>query len=116
MPLIKNGNVRQGTDGSPMVAVNSTASTNDTVVSSPTTKKTAARKTAVHLTKEEYWDRKEARDIQRDKDMAWSGLAQAALSSVGVIQLNADNTEDGLVSLIVRITDKLLKARDSHNQ
>jgi glutamate synthase domain-containing protein 2 len=87
-------------------------------VEHPSTKstKTAVEKGKTPLTKEGYWDRKEERDIQRDKDMAWSGLAQAALSSVGVIQLNADNTEDGLVSLVVRITDKLLKARDNHNQ
>jgi hypothetical protein len=76
----------------------------------------AGDKAKAPLTKEGYWDRKEERDVQRDKDMAWSGLAQAALASVGVIQLNADNTEDGLVSLVVRITDKLLKARDSRNQ
>jgi hypothetical protein len=65
------------------------------------------------MTKDDYWRRREERDGQRDKDMAWSGLAQAALGSVLVAQLNTDNTEDGLVKLVARITEKLLKERDA---
>lgn len=76
----------------------------------------AGDKANAPLTKDSYWDRKEERDIQRDKDMAWSGLAQAAISSPYVAQFNMENTEDGLVALVVRITDKLLKARDEHNR
>ena len=124
MPLIKNGSAPTMAPGSPSptgealpMAQASTSPTNAAIL--PTKKAglggthKAGDRAKAPLTKEGYWDRKEERDIQRDKDMAWSGLAQAALGSVGVIQLNAENTEDGLVSLVVRITDKLLKARDS---
>ena len=76
-----------------------------------TAKENAAK--AAPMTKDDYWRRREERDVQRDKDMAWSGLAQAALGSPFVGQLNMDNTEEGLVTLVCRITDKLLKSRDS---
>jgi hypothetical protein len=75
--------------------------------------RSAGAKPNSHLSKEEYWDRKEARDVQRDKDMAWSGLAQAAIQSGLVAQFNMENTEDGLVITVARIVDKLLKVRDS---
>lgn len=65
------------------------------------------------MTKDDYWRRREERDAQRDKDMAWSGLAQAALDSVGIVQLNTTNTLEGFVELVVKATDLLLKARDS---
>ena len=57
----------------------------------------------------------EERDVQRDKDMAWSGLAQAALDSVGLVQLNTENTLEGFVALVVKATDLLLQARDKRN-
>lgn len=63
------------------------------------------------LTKDEYWTRREERDIQRDKDMAWSGLAQAALQSVGILQLNTSNTLEGLLALVNEATTKLLAMR-----
>lgn len=82
----------------------------------------AGDKPAPHLSKEEYWDRKEARDIeyhersiQRDKDMAWSGLAQAGLDSVGLVQLNTENTLEGFITLVVKATNLLLQARDKRN-
>ncbi len=71
----------------------------------------AAKKSAGGMSKDEYWDRKELRDIERDKHMAWSGLAQAALTSGVVAQFNIDNTEDGLVAAVVRITEKILAKR-----
>jgi hypothetical protein len=72
----------------------------------------AGGKPVAHLSKEEYWDRKELRDIQRDKDMAWSGLAQAALQSPYIGQLNADNSVDGLVGLVGQVVTKLLAKRN----
>lgn len=65
------------------------------------------------MTKDDYWRRREERDIETSKNMAWSGLAQAALMSVSVCQLNIDNTEDGLVDLVSRLTNKLLAKRDN---
>lgn len=67
------------------------------------------------MSKDDYWRRREERDTQRDKDMAWSGLAQAALDSVGLIQLNTTNTLEGFVELVVKATDLLLAARDKRN-
>ena len=71
-----------------------------------------AAKAAAPMTKDDYWRNREARDVERDAHMAWSGLAQAALNSVSVAQLNVENTEDGLVDLVTRITNKLLAKRD----
>lgn len=67
------------------------------------------------MTKDDYWRSREERDIKRDKDMAWSGLAQAALGSVGIVQLNTTNTLEGFVELVVKATDLLLQARDKRN-
>lgn len=64
------------------------------------------------MSRDDYWRRREERDVQRDKDMAWSGLAQAAMQSVGLVQLNTNNTLEGLVELVVKTTNLLLKARD----
>lgn len=81
------------------------------------TKKQAGKKAAdsAPMTKDDYWRRREERDVQRDKDMAWSGLAQAALTSVGLVQFNTNNTIEGLVELVVKTTDLLLAARDKRN-
>lgn len=81
------------------------------------TKKTAAKKAvdSAPMTKDDYWRRREERDIQRDKDMAWSGLAQAALTSVGLVQFNTGNTVEGLVELVAKTTNLLLAARDKRN-
>jgi hypothetical protein len=73
-------------------------------------------KANVPMTKDDYWRRREERDVQRDKDMAWSGLAQAALDSVGLVQLNTSNTLEGFVELVVKATDLLLQARDKRNR
>lgn len=67
------------------------------------------------MTKDDYWRRREERDIRRDKDMAWSGMAQAVLNSAGIIQFNADNTVAGLVALVTKVTDLLLNERDKRN-
>jgi len=76
----------------------------------------APKKAAVApMTKDDYWRRREERDVQRDKDMAWSGLAQAALDSVGLVQLNTENTLEGFVALVVKATDLLLQARNKRN-
>ena len=71
-----------------------------------------AKSASTPLTKESYWDRKEERDIQRDKDMAWSGFAQAAMQSVGIIQFNTEGTLDGLVNLAAQVADKLVERRN----
>jgi hypothetical protein len=75
----------------------------------------AGDKVEAPMTKDDYWRRREERDVQRDKDMAWSGLAQAALDSIGLVQLNTSNTLEGFVELIVKATDLLLQARDKKN-
>lgn len=89
-----------------------------TIVGQPVSRH--ARETLI--TKDDYWRRREERDIQkedrqvqRDKDMAWSGLAQAVIQSVGIIQFNTAGTVEGLVELTVRVTDLLLQARDKRN-
>lgn len=87
--------------------------TREQLVQVTAAKKAAAKKSAT--TKDEYWSNREERDIQRDKDMAWSGLAQAALDSVGLLQLNTSNTHEGFLELVVKTTDLLLQARDKHN-
>lgn len=76
----------------------------------------AGDKTEAPMTKDDYWRRREERDVQRDKDMAWSGLAQAALQSVGLIQLNTDNTLEGLLMLVDKTVGSLLQIRDQRNR
>jgi hypothetical protein len=120
MPLRKNGTATEATTlvtkaDEPTLPNESAADANMSSVERIGGTYEAGDRAKTPMTRDDYWRRREERDIQRDKDMAWSGIAQAALASVGVIQLNADNTEDGLVALVVRITDKLLKARDDRN-
>lgn len=44
------------------------------------------RKPAPKLDKETYWERKEERDIERDRRMSRAGLFQAALQSPAIMQ------------------------------
>ena len=107
MPLLK-----KPINGSPTAPSQDTCTPADHATVANATQPTT-RKRQTEMTKDDYWRRREERDVERDKHMAWSGLAQAALTSVSVAQLNIDNTEDGLVGLVARITGKLLKLRDN---
>lgn len=113
MPLMKKGttNGSTATATAPQTDASAEHKPSDCQPTQPAPTRKRSAESAI--TKDDYWRRREERDIERDKHMAWSGLAQAALDSVSVAQLNTDNTEDGLVSLVARIVDKLLKVRDS---
>jgi len=108
MPLLKRSLPPVVEETQPQQGSVLDAQTVEVVVKKSPTKKHIA-------SKDEYWTNREERDIHRDKDMAWSGLAQAALSSVSVAQLNVDNTKEGLVKLVAELTALLLKERDAFN-
>ncbi len=114
MPLLKKAPTATESNS----AIGTMAKAAETGTPEQLTQVAAAKKAVtkrIATTKDEYWTNREERDIQRDKDMAWSGLAQAALDSVGLLQLNTTNTLEGFVELVVKTTDLLLKARDKHN-
>lgn len=52
------------------------------------------------LTKEGYWDRKEVRDIETGIRIRRSGVWQASLQSVGILQLNRENTLESFLALV----------------
>jgi hypothetical protein len=115
MPLMKKQSNGNGTVTTP-VDTSNVAAPRVEAAQKEVEKTYYARHTkSASLSKDEYWTRKEERDIQRDKDMAWSGLAQACVNSVGLVQLNTDNTLEGFVALVVKATDLLLQARDKRN-
>ena len=107
MPLAKKA---QTTNDTPTITPMRAAVLEAAKILAPTPQESNA-KPPKHLSKEEYWDRKELRDIQRDRDMAWSGIAQAALQSVYVGQFNVENSVDGLVKVVAEVTTKLLALR-----
>lgn len=62
-------------------------------------------KASAPMTKEGYWERKEARDIETGIRIRRSGVWQASLQSLGVIQLNTNNTLEGFLALVEKTAD-----------
>lgn len=52
------------------------------------------------MTKDDYWRRREERDIETGIHIRRSGVWQAALQSMGVQQLNAANTLESFLALV----------------
>jgi hypothetical protein len=57
-------------------------------------------KAATPMTKDGYWERKEARDIETGIRIRRSGVWQAALQSVGVLQYNLDGSLEGFLAVV----------------
>jgi hypothetical protein len=62
-------------------------------------------KASAPMTKETYWERKEARDIETGIRIRRSGVWQAALQSVGVLQYNLDGTLEGLLKAVEKAAE-----------
>jgi hypothetical protein len=60
----------------------------------------AGAKAAAPMTKDSYWERKEARDIETGVRIRRSGVWQAALQSTGLLQLNTENTLEAFLALV----------------
>jgi len=101
MPLMKKG--ATATTEAPTVTVNTMeVTTQNAVVPAKRlggTRKVGDKPTQ-HLGKEEYWDRKEARDIETGIRIRRSGVWQAALQSTGLLQLNTENTLEAFLALV----------------
>jgi len=65
----------------------------------------AGAKAAAPMTKDSYWERKEARDIETGIRIRRSGVWQAALQSMGVQQLNTANTFESFIALVEKTAD-----------
>lgn len=57
------------------------------------------------MTKDGYWERKEARDIETGVRIRRSGVWQAALQSTGLLQLNTGNTLSDFLALVEKAAD-----------
>ena len=57
------------------------------------------------MTKDDYWRRREERDIEKDVRISRSGVWQAALQSVGVLQYNLDGTLEGLLKTVEKAAE-----------
>lgn len=57
------------------------------------------------MTKDSYWERKEARDIETGVRIRRSGVWQAALQSTGLLQLNTGNTLADFLALVEKAAD-----------
>lgn len=66
---------------------------------------TRGAKPEAPLSKKGYWDRKEARDIETGIRIRRSGVWQAALQSMGVLQLNTANTLESFLALVEKAAD-----------
>ena len=60
----------------------------------------AGDKAKAPMTKDGYWERKEARDIETGIRIRRSGVWQAALQSVGVLQFNKEGDLAGLLRAV----------------
>lgn len=58
------------------------------------------------LSKEEYWNRKEERDIETGKRIRRSGVWQAALQSMAGLQFNQGGTLETFLELVDKIADR----------
>lgn len=58
------------------------------------------------LDKEEYWTRKEERDIETGKRIRRSGVWQAALESMSGLQFNQGGTLETYLDLVDKIADR----------
>jgi len=65
----------------------------------------AGAKASAPMTKDGYWERKEARDIETGIRIRRSGVWQAALQSMGILQLNTNNTLEGFLALVEKAAD-----------
>jgi hypothetical protein len=57
------------------------------------------------LTKDDYWRRREERDIETGIRIRRSGVWQAALKSVGVLQFNTSGTLEGMLALVEKVAE-----------
>jgi hypothetical protein len=69
----------------------------------------AGAKAEAPMTKDTYWERKEARDIETGIRIRRSGVWQASLNSVGLLQLNTENTLEGFLALVAKAAEEGLK-------
>jgi hypothetical protein len=61
------------------------------------------------MTKDDYWKRREERDIQNSQHMRRAGAFQACLQSVGLLQLNTGNTLEDYLKLVEQAADRCVQ-------
>jgi hypothetical protein len=70
-------------------------------------KKAVTQKAAT--SKKEYWANKEANDHAKDRRISRSGLYQACLQSVGLLQLNVGNDLKSYLDIVKQAAEEGLK-------
>lgn len=64
-----------------------------------------SEKAEAPMTKDDYWRRREERDIETGVRIRRSGVWQASLQSLGIIQLNTANTLESFLALVEKAAD-----------
>lgn len=103
VPAGNVGNIGNGAIATPSAPV--VANEPTPAVPAPKTAPKAA-KTSTPLSKEGYWERKEGRDIEKDKRIRRSGVWQAALQSMAGLQFNQGGTLETYLDLVDKIADR----------
>jgi hypothetical protein len=101
MPLIKKSSV--AVVEMPKQDAPTPAQTAQVAVAKAAIKKVAQK---AATSKEEYWTNKEANDAAKDKRISRSGLYQACLQSVGLLQLNTGNTLEDYLKLVEQAAER----------
>lgn len=118
MPLRKNGTTASTTTIAPAQASQTASAAHDAQSDCQPTQPTPARrlstrkagdKAETQMTKDDYWRKREERDIEKDHRISRQGMFQAALQSVGVLQLNTNNTLDSYMELVEKVAERGLQ-------
>lgn len=109
MPLKKSGSSAAVAEPPTQAAASTTPSAATPAPAPAAAPKAAPKQSApkgAKLDKEEYWTRKEERDIETGKRIRRSGVWQAALQSMAGLQFNQGGTLETYLDLVDKIADR----------
>lgn len=66
----------------------------------------AGDKPEAAMSKDDYWRRREERDLDTQTHIRRSGVWQAAIQSMGLLQLNTNNTLEDYLKLVEQAADR----------